>query len=589
MAEPEKSEEVLAGDIAALHAGNWAQRAIAVITIYFVVLLGFFNILQSLGIRLQGHAFFLRNYMALNTDRVAGAILFLFGIFMFYLAYHLWLRKMAALLLLCGIFLGRSLLGMILGKNVSLATMYFILAIALLWIAKEFYVKPDTASIRRFRILMPAFIVTYFALSTAGLFLFRHSLGTPADIRSLMQNSALMAIGGNRTLSFRGWAVLFPDMLGLFAVIGLFLLANLVLRAQRERIFQTEGEHSRALALVKQYGSDSLAYFNVREDKNLFFHSNGIFLAYRTIGGVAVVSGDPVGPPELLPVIMGEFQQYCFDRGLRIAHVGARQEYVHIYNKLDLKAICIGEEAVVNLDDFSLEGRRVKTLRHSVTKLTKMGITMEFQYNAGIPSHLKHELAEISAEWREGTPETGFSMGLGRLLHSEDENCLLAIAYDADSKPIGFLYMVPMYPHIGYSLDITRTKIGATNGLVEFMIARTAQYLKENKYRLMTLHLCGLSQMYNEEANEKLPFWGSYFGRVLSYFGLPAMSVLRFDRKFFPQWKKRFVIFESLIDIPKIALAALSAEKVPELSKHYRKKRRYHIVRYLRSHAAKKV
>jgi|BarGraNGADG00312_1021997.scaffolds.fasta_scaffold02078_4 lysyl-tRNA synthetase, class II len=589
MTEPEKNQDVLAGDIADLETGNWAQRAAAVVTIYFVVLLGLFNVLQSVGVRLNGHAFFLRHYMALNSDRVAGAVLFLFGIFMFYIAYHLWLRKRAALLLIWGIFLARSILGMLLGRNVSIGIMYFLLSIALLGAARIFYVRPDTSSLRKFRALMPAFILAYFAVSTTGLFLFRHSLASPIDIRSMVQRSALIAIGGSRTLNFHGWAVLFPDMLGLFAVISLFFLANLVLRARREQVFQVNADHSRALELVKRYGSDSVAYFNVREDKNLFFHSDAIFLAYRTIGGVAVISGDPIGPLELVPVIMKEFQEYCFDRGLRIASIGARHEYVHLYNNIDLKAICIGQEAVVNLNDFSLDGRRVKTLRHSITKLTKMGITMEFQYNAGIPSHLKYELAEISAQWREGTPETGFSMGLGRLLHSEDENCLLAIAYDADSNPIGFLYMVPMYPHIGYSLDITRTRIGATNGLVEFMIAKTALYLKENNYRLMTLHVCGMSQLYNEETNEKSPFWGKYLGRALSYFGVPAMSVLCFDRKFLPQWKKRFVIFQSLIDIPKIAIAALAAERVPELSKHYRQKRRYHLIKYLRSGLIKKV
>ena len=588
MAEPEKNQDVLAGDIADLHTGNWAQRAIAVVVIYFVLLLGILNILQSLGVRLSGRAFFLRHYMALNTDRVADVVLFLFGAFMLYLAYHLWLRKRAALLLLWGIFLVRSFLGMILGRNISIAIMYFFLSMALLWAAKEFHVRPDATSLKKFRGMMPAFVVTYIGLATMGLYFLRNNLGLAADIRSLLHRSVLIAIGESGTLQFHGWAVLFPEILGLFAILGLFYMANLVLRSQREMLFQTEAEHSRALELVQRYGSDSLAYFNVREDKNFFFHSDEIFLAYRYMDGVAVMSGDPIGPAELVPVIMMEFQEYCFERGWRIINIGACAEYVRLYGDLGLKTICIGEEAVVNLDEFSLEGRRVKTLRHSVTKLTKMGITMEFQFNAGIPSHLKYELAEISAEWREGTPETGFSMGLGRLLHSEDENCLLAIAYDAESKPIGFLYMVPMYPHLGYSLDITRTKIGATNGLVEFMMAKTALYLKERNYRVMTLHLCAVSQLYREEGDGKPVFWGEALGRAISYLGIPAISVYRFDRKFIPEWKRRFVIFQSLIDLPKIGVAALAAERVPELSKHYRRKRRQHAIRHIRSRSRKK-
>ncbi len=583
MADLEKNQEALAGEIADLQTGNWAQRALVVIAIYFVMLLGLFNILESLGVRLSSRAFFMQHYMTLESDRVADVVLLLFGVFMVYLAYHLWLRKRAALLLLWGIFLVRAAAGMIMGRNVSIGIMYFLMSIALLIAAREFYVRPDTDSLRKFRVLLPAFAVTYVGFTAAIIFVFRGRLGIATHVRAILSKTLLLAAGQTRDLRFNGWAVLCLDLLGLFAVISLYLLANLVLRARREPLLQQESDHARAVELVKRCGSDSLAYFNVREDKNLFFHRDRIFLAYKTIGGVAVISGDPIGPRELVPVIMKEFQRHCDNRGLRIANIGVREEYLPIYQDLGLKAICIGQEAVVNLKDFSLEGRQVKTLRHSVTKSTKMGTTMEFQYNAGIPGHLKHELAQISAEWREGTPETGYSMGLGRLLHSEDENCLLAIAYDADARPIGFLYMVPMYPHIGYSLDIARTRLGATNGLVEFMMAKTALYLKEKDYRVMTLHVCGLSQFYNEEANDKIPFWGEYFGRALSYFGVPAISVLRFDRKFLPQWKKRYVVFQSPIDIPKVGIAAVAAEKVSELSKYYRRKRAYHVIRNFRS------
>jgi lysyl-tRNA synthetase class 2 len=589
MTEPEENQDVLSSEIADVHAGNWAQRATAVVIIYFVLLLGIFNVLQALDIRLSGRAFFLRHYMTLNTDAVADSAILIFGVFMLYLAYHLWLRKRAALLLLWGIFVARAVLATVMGRNLSIGIVYLLLSVALLFAAREFYVRPDTDSLRKFRVYMPAFVVTYVVVATSGLFIFRQSLGLARSIKCIFGRSMLMAVGQNRGMTFRGWAMIFHDLLGLFAILGLFLLSNLILRARREAVLQGEKEHSRALELVRRYGSDSVAYFNVREDKNLFFHNDCIFLAYRTIAGVAVISGDPVGPRELVPVIMKEFQKHCFERGMRIASLGARNEYLHMYHQAGLKAVCIGEEAVVNLDEFSLEGRKVKTLRHSVTKLTKMGINMEFQYNAGIPGHLKHELAEISAEWREGSPETGFAMGLGRLLHSEDENCLLGVAYDRDGKAIGFLYMVPMYPHIGYSLDIIRTRLEVTNGLVEFMIAKTAQYLKEKGYRVMTLHVCGLSQLYNEETNPDRPFWGDYFGRMLSYFGVPAISVLRFDRKFLPQWKKRFVIFQSLVDIPKVAIAALSAEKVPELSRHYRQKRAYHVIRRLHARSAQKV
>jgi hypothetical protein len=55
----------------------------------------------------------------------------------------------------------------------------------------------------------------------------------------------------------------------------------------------------RALAIVREWGSDTLAPFVLRADKAYFFSPSGRSLvAYRVVAGVAVVSGDPLGPPD---------------------------------------------------------------------------------------------------------------------------------------------------------------------------------------------------------------------------------------------------------------------------------------------------
>ena len=47
------------------------------------------------------------------------------------------------------------------------------------------------------------------------------------------------------------------------------------------------------------WGVDTLAPFVLRADKSYFFRRRRrAFLAYRVVGGVAIVSGDPIGPPE---------------------------------------------------------------------------------------------------------------------------------------------------------------------------------------------------------------------------------------------------------------------------------------------------
>ena len=55
-------------------------------------------------------------------------------------------------------------------------------------------------------------------------------------------------------------------------------------------------DRERAAELVQEHGTDSLAYFALRRDKSYFFSPSGrSFLAYRVVGGTALVAGDPIG------------------------------------------------------------------------------------------------------------------------------------------------------------------------------------------------------------------------------------------------------------------------------------------------------
>jgi len=328
----------------------------------------------------------------------------------------------------------------------------------------------------------------------------------------------------------------------------------------------SEEEREKARELVRRYGSDSIAYFNLRRDKSLFFQDSQAFLAYRCFGGTILVTGDPVGQPGSITEIMANFRNHCFARGWRLACLGVGPRYLDEYSRLGLKGICYGEEAMVNLEGFTLEGRKNKSLRHAVRKWERAGARMEFMFNAGIPSHLRHELHLISSDWRGNNPETGFSMGLGRLLHSEDPDCLLAVAYDRNETPIGFAYLVPVYPNLGYSLDITRIARNVPNGLNDFIFAKTALFLKDRGYRILSLHFAAFSTHYRRDREER----GSALLRKLCRLAdriLPVMSLYEYDRKFQPGWHPRYLLFESYLDLPRIGMAAIGAESFHRLAR----------------------
>ena len=140
------------------------------------------------------------------------------------------------------------------------------------------------------------------------------------------------------------------------------------------------GARATAGELVKAHGSDTLSFFKLRSDKQYFFSADlRAFVGYRIENGVLLLSGDPVGPDDAIPRLLHELREFAATRGLKLGAVGASAQICPLYEDLGLRTIYLGDEAIIELDKFSLEGRAIRKVRQSVSRLTKAGFTAELQ------------------------------------------------------------------------------------------------------------------------------------------------------------------------------------------------------------------
>ena len=77
------------------------------------------------------------------------------------------------------------------------------------------------------------------------------------------------------------------------------------------------------------HGRDSLDPFALREDKALFFEGDSL-LAYRVIRETAVVSGDPVGPPEEPAPLLASFLRFAEQRDWNVVITAASKRYLAV-------------------------------------------------------------------------------------------------------------------------------------------------------------------------------------------------------------------------------------------------------------------
>src|SRR5205823_3674755 len=239
--------------------------------------------------------------------------------------------------------------------------------------------------------------------------------------------------------------------------------------------------------LIRRYGSDTLAYFALREDKNHFFEGEAV-LSYRYLWNLALVSGDPIGRPEDVPAAIEGFVRHARSLGWGVAVLAGGGEWAEAYGRVGLRAFYLGEEAVLDPKAFSLEGRRIRKVRQSCHRMERLGYRLQFLSDDDVDPDLEDALNAVTDSWRGRAPERGFTMALGRRPSPQDAECLTVVARDAGGRAMGFLHLVPCYgPDPGFSLDQMRRRPATPNGLTEWMVAMTALELGRLGYRRFSL------------------------------------------------------------------------------------------------------
>jgi lysyl-tRNA synthetase class 2 len=383
--------------------------------------------------------------------------------------------------------------------------------------------------------------------------------GEPGSVRPLLATAAAAAAvvalaAGLEVRGYEGdrWQ---DALLGLTVVLTARAF-YLWLRPVSDRIRQSTDERRAVRRLVHTHGNDSLAFFSLRRDKNYFFSpTRDSFLAYKVVAGVALVSGGPIGAPEEFRELLAEFRRVCHARGWRLALLGVHADHVPLARSIGLRAIKLGDEAVVSPSSFSLEGRAVRKVRQSVARLERAGFTFETVTAADVDGDLRAELERVSRVWRGANAERGFSMAMDDPFREPETVFALARSGDAIG---GFLHLVPS-AH-GYSLGAMRRDPATPNGLMEYLIVKTLAWAREQHAAELSLNFCVFADVIADpEGGLQRAARGALRAgdRVFQ-----LERLLRFSRKFSPEWRPRYVCVERLTDVPLVAVAYLWVESL---------------------------
>ncbi|MBB4979917.1 lysyl-tRNA synthetase class 2 [Streptomyces sp. SFB5A] len=365
---------------------------------------------------------------------------------------------------------------------------------------------------------------------------------------------------GFSNISTPGWVDVTINVLSTLLIIAVLFAA---FRSRRAVDPLTEEDEDRLrLLLDKQGERDSLGYFALRREKSVVWSpSEKAAIAYRVVGGVSLASGDPIGDPEAWPGAIEPWLAEAREHGWIPAVMGASEEAGVIYARHGLDALELGDEAIVETDEFTLDGRAMRTVRQAFNRVKRAGYEVRIRRHEDIPAEEMAELLRKADDWRDGATERGFSMALGRLGDPKDGRCVMLECTDDEGELRALLSFVPWGPQ-GLSLDLMRRDRDSENGLMEFMVIELLQRAKEIGITQVSLNFAMFRSVFERGsklgAGPVLRMWRS----LLSFFSRwwQIESLYRANAKYRPIWEPRFMLFEKSADLLRIGLAAGRAE-----------------------------
>ncbi|MFD8809102.1 phosphatidylglycerol lysyltransferase domain-containing protein [Streptomyces sp. NPDC059597] len=372
-------------------------------------------------------------------------------------------------------------------------------------------------------------------------------------------------------VDYRGstsWTVAFS--LGALGWLTAVTTSYLAFRPEHPAARLTEEDESRLRALLERHGRrDSLGHFALRRDKAVVFSPSGkAAVTYRVVSGVMLASGDPIGDVEAWPGAIERFMDVAKAHSWAPAVMGCSETGGEVWTReTGLDALELGDEAVVDVADFSLAGRAMRNVRQMVKRIERAGYETRVRRVRDLGEAELERVRRAAEDWRGTDTERGFSMALGRIGDPSDGDCLIATAHKQDEVPGPYgdlkaiLHFVPWGPD-GASLDLMRRDRSADPGMNELLIVAALQAAPRFGIARVSLNFAmfrsALARGEKIGAGPVLRAWRGLLVFLSRWFQIE--SLYKFNAKFQPRWEPRFLVYRASGDLPRIGFAAMQAE-----------------------------
>ncbi len=541
------------------------------LAVLLTIAVGVVNVLSAVTPSLPERVEWLQQIFPFEVRASAHISAAIAGFLLLALTGNLLRRKRIAWLLtiaLLGVSIGSHLIK---GLDWEEIVLPLLLLVQLLLMRRVFTAASDLPSIAQgVRLLIGAVLFTL-AYGTAGFFLLNRQYATPFSLPgAIAQTLAMLFTLDNAGLEpITRFGRFFAG--SIYVIGGSTFIAALamMLRPVLVRSEPTDQQRARAEEIVQYYGQSSLAHFTLLSDKQYYFSPSGkSVIAYVPKGRGAIALGDPIGPKsDRKETILG-FRAFCDRNDWLPSFYQTLPDDLELYRELGFKTVPIGQEGIVDLKTFTLEGKAGKNLRSATNKLTKAGYKVVF-HKPSISDDLLAKLRVISDEWlgsREGA-EKQFSLGW---FHDEYlRECEIATVESSSGEIVAFANIVSEYQKNDATVDLMRRRNEVEHGTMDFLFISLFQHFKTQGYEGFNIGLSALSGVGEGPKSLRLEKILHYLYEHLNKF-YNFQGLHTYKDKFHPRWEPRYLVYPNLAALPDVVVALVRADSGDRLLDYFK-------------------
>ncbi|WEK17454.1 MAG: phosphatidylglycerol lysyltransferase domain-containing protein [Candidatus Pedobacter colombiensis] len=477
---------------------------------------------------------------------VFGLILVIISIFLLQGSKRAWY---AALFLTVFSFFGH----LIKAADYEEAVLAFIAGSALLYTRKSYRLKPHARLVSIDYMVLIYAILAVLAYGVLGFyFIDKRHFGIDFHfmqaLKAVLQLFFLIDYHGMTPLTRFGER--FQDSIYISGAAVILFVVFSMLRPYFSKPYNSTEDFDLARQLLGKFGSSALDYFKVYPDKFLFFNATKTaFISFKLTRHFAIVLEDPVGESETERIgMIASFEEFCGQNGFISAYYRVPEKSLHMYTTMGYKHIPIGEEAVLDLTTFTLDGGKMKTTRSAISRLTAEGYCLKV-YQEPIKDGLLQKLEKVSDNWLDelNQKEVAFTQGVFDTCILKNQTIITV--EDEEEKVYAFLNLIPDYAPGEATYDLIRKVADSPNGVLDMLLAKTFIYLKEEGYKSVNMGLAPLSGMEKVNITQKTIKYAYENFKMFGQF----KGLRRYKEKFYPNWNKKYLIYSHnyhLLQVP---------------------------------------